>query len=93
MLWELHFWARTYDRNQLEHNAAVIEHLHKVARQDHEAIVGRMACEVLPQLDKLQARTLHSKPFGHRCARNSFDSGKSSNDADEGEEGVAEEAA
>ena len=52
-----------------------------------------MACEVLPQLDKLQARTLHSKPFGHRCARTSFDSGKSSNDADEGEEGVAEEAA
>ena len=24
----------------------------------------------MPKLDRLQARTLHGAPFGHRCARN-----------------------
>ena len=30
LMWELHFWARGYDRTQLEYNATVIEQLHKV---------------------------------------------------------------
>ena len=54
---------------------------------------GYRAEAIHRELDKLQARTLHSKPFGHRCARGSFDPGKSGNELDEGEEGAAEEAA
>jgi hypothetical protein len=38
-------------------------------------------------LDKLQAKTLHGKPFGHRCARSISLSTKS--DADEDEEDEA----
>lgn len=66
----------------------VIEQLHKTARTDHEQIVSRVASDNLPKLDRLQARTLHSEPFGHRCARN-IDCGKSSSqdDDDTGEEG------
>ena len=30
VMWELHYWARGYDRTQLEYNAIVIEQLHKV---------------------------------------------------------------
>ena len=67
--WEVHYWARSYDRAALEYNANVIEQLHKVAREDHEQIVSRVATDMVPQLDKLQARTLHGKPFGHRCVR------------------------
>ena len=72
VMWELHFWARGYDRNQLAYNAAVIEQLHKVARVDHESIVSRVAADIIPKLDRLQARTLHGAPFGHRCARNTY---------------------
>ena len=70
VLWEMHYWARGYDRTRFEYNAAVIEQLHKVARVDHEQIVGRAAYDCLPKLDRLQARTLRGEPFGHRCARN-----------------------
>jgi len=69
VVWELHYWARSYDRTQLEYNAAVIEQLHKVAREDHEKICQRLAHSHLPSLDRLQARTLHGAPFGHRCRR------------------------
>ena len=84
ILWELHFWAKGYDRTQLEYNACVIEQLHKMARTSHEQIVARTASEYLERLDKLQSKTLHGKPFGHRCARSISLSTKS--DADEDEE-------
>jgi hypothetical protein len=87
ILWELHFWAKGYDRTQLEYNACVIEQLHKMARTSHEQIVARTASEYLERLDKLQAKTLHGKPFGHRCARSISLSTKS--DADEDEEDEA----
>jgi len=69
VVWELHYWGRCYDRTQLEYNAAVVEQLHKVAREDHEKICQRLAHSHLPSLDRLQARTLHGAPFGHRCRR------------------------
>ena len=82
-------WARGYDRNQLEFNATVIEQLHKVAREDHEQIVGRVASNKLPGVDRLQARKLHGEPFG-RCARNlttaaPFGEGEADEEADEEE--------
>lgn len=69
VLWELHFWAQTYERSRLEHNVRVVEALNKKARSDHESTVGRLAVENLCKLDRLQARTLHGLPFGHRCIR------------------------
>ncbi len=69
VLWELHYYAKTYNPFELEHNAAVVQELHRIARETHEQIVTRVASTNLPKLDRLQSRTLHSQPFGYRCAR------------------------
>ena len=80
------------------YNAAVIEQLHKMARESHEKIVGRVAHTHLAKLDRLQARTLHGEPFGHRRVRNQFDDLDSDDEAEvraneaEGEEEATEEA-
>ena len=100
ILWELHYWAKEYDRTQLEYNACVIEQLHKMARESHEQIVGRVASDRLPKLDRLQARTLHGEPFGHRCARNmpsnededGDKSGADGSDEGEGEDDASDSA-
>ena len=55
------------------------------AREDHEQIVSHVASDIIPKLDRLQARTLHGAPFGHRCARNNYAS-YAANDENEGEE-------
>ena len=85
VVWELHYWAKTYDRTQLEYNATVVEALHKIARKSHEQIVGRVASENLSKLDRLQAKTLHGEPFGHRCARSiaTLDSDTETDDEEE----------
>ncbi|KAL1529945.1 hypothetical protein AB1Y20_000873 [Prymnesium parvum] len=69
VLWELHFWAQSFDRDSLEHNARVVKALQGSSRADHQGIVERLARENLSKLDRMQARTLCTSPFGHRCIR------------------------
>ena len=64
----------------------MIEQLHKIARESHEKIVGRVASHNLPKLDRLQARTLHGEPFGHRCVRNQNNSDELDDDDDDNDD-------
>jgi len=69
--WEMHYWARTYDRDKYEFNASVIEQLGKLARSEHEQTVGDWSAVNgnLKRLDRLQSHMLRGEPFGHRCSR------------------------